>query len=125
MVHPEEFKTKVRKIVSQDYKLEFLGDKFDQIVNLLTDTKVLKIYAWLEEVLKKEIQPITIGSDKTYKEWKMNQLLVFRHPMTIANGEYRILFVKVKNSCYIEFHLGDHKYYDKVRKNMDLKKTSY
>jgi hypothetical protein len=55
----------------------------------------------------------------------MNQLLVFRHPMTIAKNEYRILFVKVKNSFYIEFHLGDHKYYDKVRKSMDLKKTSY
>lgn len=25
----------------------------------------------------------------------------------------------------LEFHLGDHKYYDKVRKSMDLKKTSY
>lgn len=24
-----------------------------------------------------------------------------------------------------EFHLGDHKYYDAVRKSLDLKKTSY
>ena len=125
MVNPEEFKAKVRSIVSQDYELEFLGEKFDQIVHLLTDTKAAKIYAWLEDVHKKEIQPIVVGSDKTYKEWEMNQLLIFRYPMNIANVEYRILFVKVKNSFYIEFHLGDHKYYDKVRKSMDLKKTSY
>lgn len=124
-MQPEEFKAKVRSIVSQDYQLEFLGDNFDQIVALLTNTKATKICAWLGEVLKKEIQPITIGSDKAYKDWKMNQLLVFRYPMTIGNNEYRILFVKVKNSFYIEFHLGDHKYYDKVRKRMDLKKTSH
>jgi len=26
--------------------------------------------------------------------------------------------------AFIEFHLGDHKYYDKVRKDLDLKKNS-
>jgi hypothetical protein len=124
-VNPEEFKAKVRSLASQDYKLEFLGDKFDQIVTQLTDTKALKIYDWVEKVLKKEIQPITVGSDKTYKDWKMRDLLVFRHQVNITNVEHRILYVKVKNSFFIEFHFGDHKYYDKVRKDMDLKKTSY
>ncbi len=62
---------------------------------------------------------------KQYKEWAINDLLTFRYPFSINNNEYRILFVKVKNSIYIEFHLGDHKYYDKVRKELDLKKGSY
>ena len=59
-------------------------------------------------------------SKKPYKEWMINELLTFRYPFSIRNTEYRILFVKVKNSAYIKFHLGDHNYYDKVRKNLSL-----
>jgi len=125
MVKPEEFKKRVERIVLQNYKIEFLGKNFNQITNLLTETKAEKIYKWLSDVTKKNIQPITVGSKKAYKNWNMNQLLVFRYPFKIKNTEYRILFVKVKNSIYIEFHLGDHKYYDKVRKDLRLKKRNY
>jgi len=90
----------------------------------LTEIKAEKIYAWLKEVIDKKIQPIVIGSKKQYKDWMVSELLTFRYPFSIDNTEYRILFVKVKNSIYIEFHLGDHKYYDKVRKELDLKKNS-
>lgn len=31
----------------------------------------------------------------------------------------------LKNSLYIEFHVDNHKYYDKVRKDLSLKKSSY
>lgn len=124
MVDPQEFKKKVENIIAQNYKVEFLGKNFEQIVNLLTETKVEKMYAWLEDVLQKKIQPIVVGSRKQYKEWPVNELLTFRYPFSIENTEYRILFVKVKNSIYIEFHLGDHKYYDKVRKDLDLKNNN-
>jgi hypothetical protein len=125
MVNPTEFKESIKKIISQEYQIEFLGDNFDKIVNLLTETKAEKIFSWLNEVLKQNITPLSVVSKKQYKQWEIKELLVFRYPMVISNNEYRILFVKVKNSFYIEFHLGDHKYYDKVRKNMDLKKSSY
>ncbi len=125
MVNPEEFKKRTTEIVSQDYQIEFLGKNFEHIVNLLTEEKAEKIYSWLNEVFNKNVQPITIGSKRPYQEWSINELLVFRYPFNINNIEYRILFVKVKNSFYIEFHLGDHKYYDKVRKDLDLKKSSY
>jgi len=125
MVNPEEFKEKIKEIVSQQYNIEFLGSNFDQIVNFLTEIKAKKIYQWISKVIEREIQPIFIGSKKQYKEWALNQLLVFRHPFSIGKTEYRILFVKIKDSIYIEFHLGDHKYYDKVRKDLNLKKTSY
>ncbi len=124
MVDPIKFKKDIEKLVSQDCKIEFLGKNFDQIVSLLTEIKSEKIYLWLEKVIKKEVQPILIGSKKPYKEWRINELLTFRYPFSIKNTEYRILFVKVKNSLYIEFHLGDHKYYNKVRKDLDLKKNS-
>ncbi|HLC19602.1 MAG TPA: hypothetical protein VJK72_01695 [Candidatus Nanoarchaeia archaeon] len=101
-----------------------MGKNFDALVCLLTEVKAEKIYAWIENVVEKKIQPIVIGSKKQYKEWIVNELLTFRYPFSIGNTEYRILFVKVKNSIYIEFHLGDHKYYDKVRKDLDLKKNT-
>ena len=125
MVDPEEFKSKIEMLVSQQYRVEFLGKNFNSIVSLLTETKADKIYQWLEEVIAKKIQPILVGSKKNYKEWTINQLLTFRYQFSIGNSEYRILFVKVKNSIYIEFHLGDHKYYDKIRKELELKRNSY
>jgi hypothetical protein len=125
MVDSEIFKNKVKGIVPQDYKFEFLGENFNQIVNFLTEIKAEKIYQWLEEVTKDNIRPIMVGSKKPYKDWTINQLLVFRYPFSINNTEYRILFVKIKNSIYLEFHLGDHKYYDKVRKDLDLKRGNY
>src|SRR3989338_3043285 len=121
MVKSEEFKKCIESKLTQDYKIEFLGNNFNQIVELLTESKAEKIYNWIGEVISKKIQPIFIGSDKQYKEWKINDLLTFRYPFVIDKNEYRILFVKVKNAIYIEFHLGDHKYYDKIRKELEMK----
>ncbi len=125
MAKSEEFKRKVEELFSQDYKVEFLGQDFDQIVNSLTESKVEKIYSWISEVLRRKAQPIMVGSEKSYKEWTIKELLIFRYPFNLGGKEYRILLVKVKNSIYIEFHLGDHKYYDDVRKELELKKNSY
>jgi len=125
MVDPDEFRKRIEASISQDYKVEFLGKNFDQIVHLLTDGKTEKMYQWIKDIVERKIQPISIGSKKPYKEWIVSELLTFRYPFSIGNTEYRILFVKVKNSFYIEFHLGDHSYYDKVRKDLDLKKSNY
>lgn len=125
MVNPIEFKKRIEASLSQDYKVEFLGNNFNQIVNLLTESKAEKIYQWVKDIVERKIQPITIGSKKPYKEWTVSELLTFRYQFSIENIEYRILFVKVKNSVYIEFHLGGHKYYDKMRKDFDLKKSNY
>ncbi len=125
MVDAAIFKNKIVSLISQDYQVEFLGHDFNQIVSLLTEAKAEKIYRWVLEVIGKTIRPIVSNSPKTYKNWAVKELLVFRHPFTIQNNEYRILFVKVKNLIYIEFHLGDHRYYDKVRKDLALKKSGY
>lgn len=125
MTDPQQFKKRIEEIILQNYKVEFLGKNFDEIVKLLTEVKAEKIYKWIQNVLERKIQPILIGSDKKYKDWEIKELLTFRYQFNIANTEYRILFVKVKNAVYIEFHLGDHNYYDKVRKDLDLKKNNY
>jgi len=118
-------KKRIKGTLHQDYDIEFLGDNFDEITKQLTDSKADKINRWIEEVILRRIQPITIGSNQKYKKWPVNQLLIFRYPFTIGNSEYRILLVKVKNAIYIEFHLGDHKYYDDVRKELGVKKGNY
>tara|TARA_Y100000310_G_C20695153_1_gene825163 strand:- start:3189 stop:3566 length:378 start_codon:yes stop_codon:yes gene_type:complete len=125
MVDLSEFKSKVESLLSQDYQVEFLGKNFEKTVSLLTKAKAERIYSWIGKVVSKEIQPILIASKKPYKDWVVKDLLTFRYPFKVNNTEYRILFVKVKNSIYIEFHLGDHKYYDKIRKDLNLKKSSY
>jgi hypothetical protein len=125
MVEPTEFRRSIQKLASQDYKVEFLGKDFDKIACSLTGTKADKIYSWISEVISKSIQPIVVGSDKQYKEWQVRDLLTFRYPFSIGNTEYRVLFVNVKNSIYIEFHLGNHGYYDKVRKELGMKKGNY
>ena len=125
MVELEEFKKKIENMISQDYQVEFLGSNFDKITSLLSDTKAEKIYSWIEEVAQKNIRPIVVAAKKPYKKWQVNQLLTFRYPLNVSNIEYRILLVKVKNSVYVEFHLGDHNYYDKVRKDLNLKKGNY
>ena len=122
MVNAEEFKGKIVTILTQNYEIKFLGKNFDKIVSFLSETKAEKIYNWIEEVVTEEFQPILIASKKPYKDWTIKQLLTFRYPFSVNNTEYRILLVKIKNSVYIEFHLGDHKYYDKVRKELDLKR---
>jgi len=109
---------------SQEYNVEFLGNNFDQIVLLLTEAKAERIFSWVKNVVNKNIQPILISSKRQYKKWTTNELLTFRYPFIIGNVEYRILIVKVKNSVYIEFHLGDHKYYDKIRDDLSLKKSN-
>ena len=57
---------------------------------ILTDAKAEKIYFWIEETLKRNIQPITIGEKKPYKDWTLNQLLVFRYQMNITNSYAKV-----------------------------------
>jgi len=125
MVSPNDFKENIKKHLSQEFSLEFLGDDFDKIVSFISDTQAEKIYSWITQILNKNIQPIVIGSKKQYKDWRVYELLFFRKELNISNTEYRIFFIKVKNSFYIEFHLGKHDYYDKLRKKLDLTKRNY
>ena len=79
MVNAEEFKGKIKEIVSQKYNIEFLGNNFDQTVNLLTEIKaknikildpacgsgsfLIKAFDYLNE---------NLSSNKEYKHGKLN-----------------------------------------------------
>ena len=121
----ESFKKTIRGLVSQEYQIEFLGDNFDKTVQLLSSLKADEIYRWVKMAVSKEIQPIIARSNKKYKKWDIHQLLSFRKEMDIEGVSYRIMLLKVKNSFYIEFHLGQHSYYDKLRNRLGLTRKKY
>jgi len=126
MVDVNIFKKNVRDIVSQDYKLEFLGDNFDKIVLMLSETKADGIYNWIKNVVQEELRPMSKPiSKKKYKNWMIHDLLSFKKEINIEKSHYRLLLIKVKNSFYIEFHLSNHKYYDKLRKSLGLTQKDY
>lgn len=60
MVNPSEFKQKIEEIISQDYKVEFLGKNFNQIVALLTEIKAEKIYLWVKDIVGKKISRLQL-----------------------------------------------------------------
>ncbi len=64
MVNPEDFKKKIKQIISQEYCIEFLGSDFDQIASSMSESSAEKIYSWAQQVVVKKIQPIFIGSKK-------------------------------------------------------------
>ncbi len=126
MVNPDEFKEKITDTISQDYKIEFYGDDFEKTVEKISETKSEKIYAWVKQVVEDNIAPIMKNiKNKKYKGIPLNQLLSFRKEIRIIGNEHRIMIIKIKSSNFIEFHLGQHKYYDKLRKDLGLTKKDY
>ena len=78
MVKPESFRRSIKRLLSPEYEVEFLGNKFEQTVRLLTERAAERIFSWIEKAIKKDFRPITIKSQKQYKNWFMHQLPVFR-----------------------------------------------
>ncbi|MCF7872142.1 hypothetical protein K9L97_03845 [Candidatus Woesearchaeota archaeon] len=58
MVNPNTFKRKIESILTQNYKIEFLGTNFDKIVKSLTEPKASKIQNWIKQVINNNIRPI-------------------------------------------------------------------
>lgn len=108
MVIVNKFKIDIQKTLKQP--VEFIGENFDDIVKNLSTNKANRIITWTKNVKEQHIQPILKHSNKKYKEWHISELMSFRYPFQIQNQKYRIILIKVKNSYYIEFHIGNHKY---------------
>jgi len=121
MVNPKDFREKIWEILSQEYKIEFLGTDFEETVKKISETKAEQIYHWVKQVVEGNVAPIMKNiRDKKYKGIPLNKLLSFRKEIQISGNEHRILLIKIKNENYIEFHLSQHKYYDTLRKDLSL-----
>lgn len=116
MIAPDDFKKEIKALVFQDYRIEFLGDGYCE----LTEKQAEEIYTWIKNVVAKKIIPVLTQSPKKYKNWKINDLLSFIKKINISKQEKRVILIKVKNEDFIEFHMGKHEYYDRLRKQLDL-----
>ena len=89
------------------------------------------IYAYFEiydTVLNREVKisyEVKNIKNKNYKGIPLNHLLSFRKEIKISGNDHRIMLIKIKSEHYIEFHLGKHKYYDRLRKELGLTKKDY
>jgi hypothetical protein len=126
MVDIITFKERIQNILTQRSKIDFYGDDFEKIVMMFSEIQANELYSWVEKIIKKEIQPILPRkSNKNYKQWPINDLIVFLRKFNISNTEYRIILLKVKNKDYIEFNLGKHDYYDSLRYSLGLTDRKY
>jgi len=121
MVNVEEFKKKIKESLSEEYKIGFYGDNFDKTIKILTDTQFQEILVWVKTVTDREADEIRRMSNKKYKGIKIRDLIIFRKAIQITGKNYRAMLLKIKNNGYIEFHLGTHKYYDKLRSDLNLR----
>lgn len=88
---------------------------------MINENQEKRIFFWLKNIVLKNVRPIGEKVHKIYKGIDNNELLPFRYAFNISGIEYRVILVKVKNSIYIEFHLGKHKYYDFLSKDLGLR----
>lgn len=99
----EKFKFKIQNILgnvsfNDEFKKHFLKLN-KQEKNLLE---------WCKEVKDKKIMP---------KPIKNQEMIVFIKKIGSSN---RCIILKQKNGIFTECHLGDHKYYDYLRKQIGL-----
>ena len=73
MISPNIFMQEIRDMVSQNYRIEFLGNGYCN----LTEKQAEKIYNWTRDVIAKKMAPALTQSKKKYKLWEISKLLSF------------------------------------------------
>jgi len=71
MAKSELFKRKIQEKLLQNYKLEFLGNKFDKIISLISENQLDNIYTWLEKIISKTLYPFLQKQIKSTKNGKL------------------------------------------------------
>lgn len=109
-MHAEELKRKMREILGEQiiFNKEF-DDLAESIKNLDED-----FLSWCVLIRERKLPAIA----KTV----LGNKVVFIKKIGSSN---RCLIIKIKNDGFTEVHLGDHKYYDELRKKLGLKTSSY
>lgn len=108
-MNPEELKSEIRQIFGA--QIEF-NNAFDQYVTTIKNLDV-NLIEWCKQVLDKEINPLRAPNAP--------ELRVFIKKIGSSN---RCIVIKLVNGEFREVHLGNHAYYDHLRKKLGLKKDS-
>ena len=99
----EEFKEFVQSIFGEEI---IMNNEFEEQFDKLKDSQVESFVEWCENV-----SDGGTGLNKAYTK----DYVCFIKKFGSIN---RSIIVKIKNGEYIEFHLGDHKYYEKQLKEL-------
>jgi hypothetical protein len=101
----EELKIKLMKILGKNIKF---NKEFKRYAEQLNNYEKILI-SWCLDISKKKVIPIISKNNKN--------LIIFIKKIGSSN---RCVVLKQKSGIFTECHLGDHKYYDYLRKQIGL-----
>ena len=107
-MNAEELKGKLREIFGEQVLFNKL---FDEYANSIKSIDAYLI-DWCFQIKDKKIQPVPSS---------ISDYIIFIKKVGSSN---RCIVLKVKNGEVKEIHLGNHEYYDKLRKQLGLKQSS-
>ena len=105
----EELKYRLREIFGEQV---LFNKEFDDYAITIKNLDV-NLVMWCQKVKEEEIKPVPT---------KDKQNLIFIKKIGSSN---RCIVIKIINGEFKEVHLGDHKYYDEIRKRFGIKQSSY
>lgn len=105
----EQLKNKIRELLGQNISFNKEFDTCAENIKNIEDNLI----EWCARLKKGDIE---------FKPSpKRDDCIVFIKKIGSSN---RCIIIKIKNGVFVEFHLGDHAYYDKLRKELGLKSDS-
>ena len=106
----EELKQKLRLLLGEQIIFNKDFEKYAETIKNIDKNLV----EWCEQLKRDEIKP-EFGS-------MFNDFVIFIKKIGSSN---RCIVIKIKNGEIKEVHLGDHDYYDRLRKQLCLKQSSW
>lgn len=105
----EELKQQLRELFGEQI---VFNKEFDTYATTIKNLDV-NLIDWCKKVRDEDI--------KAQPSPKVREILIFIKKIGSSN---RCIVLKIKNGVFTEIHLGDHDYYDRLRKILGLKKDS-
>ncbi len=109
-MNAEELKAKLKDIFGKQIIFNHNFDDYAEVIKNL-DSNLID---WCLLIKEEKIRAIPTS--------RVLDTVVYIKKIGSAN---RCIVLKIKNGVFAEIHLGDHDYYDKLRRRLGLKTSSY
>src|SRR3989338_11524113 len=108
-MNAEELRHKIKAIFGEQVLFNKEFDAYAQTIKNIDETLI----PWCEQIRDQKIPAISNS--------RLGETIVFIKKIGSSD---RCIIIKIKNDGVKEVHLGDHKYYDFLRKKLGLKENS-
>ncbi len=108
-MNAEEIKAKLRSILGEQITFNKNFEEYAENIKNIDFTLI----EWFDQVKAGEVKPSMPS--------RLKDSIVFIRKIGSSN---RCIVIKIKNGIFTEVHLGDHRYYDDIRKKLGLKESS-